>query len=102
MASLIAEHDAAEGNFARARIAEERKDFSRAEELLKRAIELAPHQVGRMLDLAKLLAKQGRLDESDAVFAKAQTISPDEPKLLFAQASTYIRCNRRKKKQKSC
>jgi tetratricopeptide (TPR) repeat protein len=96
MASLMAEHDAAEGNFARARIAEERKDYSRAEALLKRAVELAPHQVGRMLDLARLLAKQGRFEESDAVFVQAQQVSPDAPKLLFAEASTYIRSNRRK------
>jgi tetratricopeptide (TPR) repeat protein len=96
MAALIAGHDAAEGNFARARIAEERKDYSRAEALLKRAIELAPHQVGRMLDLAKLLAKQGRFEESDAVFAQARQVAPDAPKLLFAEAATYIKCNRRK------
>jgi tetratricopeptide (TPR) repeat protein len=95
MASLIAEHDAAEGNFARARIAEERKDFSNAEALLRRAIALRPHQVGRILDLAKLLAKEGRIAESDAVFAQAQTVDPGAPKLLYARAETYIKCNRR-------
>ena len=96
MAKIIAEYDAAEGNFARARIAEERKDYSNAEALLRRAIMLAPHQVGRMLDLAKLLAKQGRFEESDSVFVEAHRMEPDAPKILFAEASTYIKCNRRK------
>lgn len=100
MAAIIAAHDAAEGNFARARIAEERKDYRSAEALLRRAVELAPHQVGRILDLAKLLAKQGRYEESDSVFAQAHRIDPNAPKLLYAEAATFIKYNHRKDEAK--
>jgi len=95
LAEKIQQHDAAEGAFAKARIAEERKDFNQAETLLRKAAELAPQQAGRLIDLAKLLSKQGRFDESDATFVKAHQVAPDAPKILFAQASTYIKANRK-------
>ena len=94
MADKIAKHDAAEGAYAKARIAEERKDWGQAETLLRRAAELAPQQPGRLIDLAKLLSKQGRFDESDATFAKAHQVAPSAPKVYFAQAAAYIRAKR--------
>src|SRR5262249_6346851 len=51
--------DRAEGLWAQARIAERRKDYNAAEAHLRRAMEAAPMQVGRILDLAKFLSKQG-------------------------------------------
>ncbi|MDQ6677975.1 MAG: tetratricopeptide repeat protein [Acidobacteriota bacterium] len=95
LAERIGQRDPAEGAFAKARIAEERKDFGAAETLLRRAAELSPRQPGRLIDLAKLLAKQGRYDESDATFAKAHKVAPGTPKILFAEAATYIRANRK-------
>jgi tetratricopeptide (TPR) repeat protein len=94
MAAQIAALDAAEGNWARARIAEKRKEFSSAEQHLRRAAEIAPQQVGRVLDLAKFLAKQGRYQESDKAFETAKKIAPQSPKVLFAQADTYIKNGR--------
>src|SRR5437667_3042281 len=45
--------DPAEGFWAQARIAERRRDFTAAEDRLRRAVEAAPKQVGRVIDLAK-------------------------------------------------
>src|SRR5262249_44275912 len=63
--------DAAEGQFARAQMAEKQKDYVHAEMYFRKAIEIAPRQVGRVLDLAKFLAKVGRQSEADAAFQQA-------------------------------
>jgi Flp pilus assembly protein TadD len=93
-AAQIARINPAEGHWAQARLAEQRKEFSSAEEQLRRAIELTPHQVGRLVDLARLLAKQGRMEEAEQSFARAEAIAPDSPKLLFAKADVYIKAGR--------
>src|SRR5579864_4437794 len=84
LAERIAAHDAAEGNFAQARIAEKREEFSRAENHLRRAMELAPRQVGRVIDLARFLAKHGKFDECEKTFQVAEKIAPDAPRVMFA------------------
>ncbi len=94
LADHIAKYDPIEGHYAQARLAEKRKEFHRAEEHLRRAMELAPREIGRIVDLAKFLATQGRYDESDAMFASAERINPNSPKLLFARASAYINSRR--------
>jgi len=94
LADIVARRDPAEAAYDRARIAEARKQYGPAEQYLKRAAELAPHQVGRLLDLAKFFAKQGRYEESDRIFVQAEQVAPDAPKVLFAKASTYIKSNR--------
>ncbi|MEX2261963.1 MAG: tetratricopeptide repeat protein [Bryobacteraceae bacterium] len=94
MATRIAALDPAEGHYVQARMAEKRKEFGKAEQHLRRAAELAPRQVGRVVDLARFLASQGRFDESEQAFRKAEKIEPDNPKLLFERASTYIRAGR--------
>jgi Flp pilus assembly protein TadD len=86
--------NAAEGNYARARIEEKRKNYNRAEEHLRRAMELAPRQVGRVIDLAKFLAKQGRFEESERTFVAAEKLAPDAPKVLYERAATYIETGR--------
>jgi len=47
-----------------------------------------------VLDLAKFLAKQGRWEESEAAFRQARQLAPDSPKVLFEEASAYIRAGR--------
>jgi tetratricopeptide (TPR) repeat protein len=90
IAKRIAQQNEAEGHFAQAQLADKRKQFDTAEEQLRRAMELAPKQVGRVLDLAKYLAKRGRFEESEAAFDKAEALAPGSPKVYFARAHTYV------------
>ena len=83
-----------EGYWARAKIAEKRKEYPGAEQALRRAVELAPKQVGRLIDLAKFLASQGRTQESDQTFQAADKLEPNSPKLMFAKADSYIHNHR--------
>lgn len=94
LVSQIGRIDPVEIHFALARIAERKKEYKQAETQLRRAAELAPHQAGRVVDLAKFLAKQGRIEESDAAFQQAEKVAPNSPKVQFARASTYIQTNR--------
>lgn len=94
LAEKIRALDPVEYHFTQARLAEKQKEFHNAEAQLRRAVDLAPRQVGRVIDLAKFLAKQGRYQESDATFQRAQKIEPQNPKLLFEQAATYIETKR--------
>src|SRR5260370_28900092 len=94
MADRIAAMNEIEGSWARAKIAEKRKEFSGAEQQFRRAVELAPAQAGRLLDLAKFLAKQGRFQESDQAFQAAEKVEPNSPKVIFAKADTYIQSGR--------
>lgn len=94
LASQIARRDPAEGNYAKARLAEQRKEYGTAEEHLRQAMAMAPQQVGRVLDLAKFLSKQGRYEEAESTFAHAQEVAPDAPKVMFARADTYIKSKR--------
>lgn len=94
LAKRIAALDPAEGHFAIARMAEDRKEFSAAEQQLRRAVEAAPAQVGRVLDLAKFLAKQGRVKESEAEFQRAEKLAPNSPKVMFERAATYVQTRR--------
>jgi tetratricopeptide (TPR) repeat protein len=86
--------DPAERFYARAKLAEKRRAYGDAEQQLRRAAEAAPMQVGRLIDLARFLAKQGRIQESDATFLNAYKVAPHSPKLMFHQAQTYIETRR--------
>ena len=90
----IKEHDSAEFHFAQAQLAEKRKEFATAEQQLRRALDLAPRQVGRVIDLAKFLLRRGRIPESDALLKQAATIAPNDPKVLFEQAHALIASKR--------
>jgi len=46
--------------------------------------------VGRVLDLARYLAKRGRIPESDAVLEQAGRLSPNDPRVAFARAKIYV------------
>ena len=87
---LIEACDPSERQFANARMQEHRKQFNEAEASLRRAIELAPRQPGRYLDLAKFFARRGRYEESEQAFQSAQKIAPSAPRILFVRAEVYI------------
>ncbi len=94
LTARIAKLDPVEYHWAQAQLAEKQKKFGAAEEQLRRAAELAPRQVGRVLDLAKFLARRGKYRESDAAFERAESLAPGSPKVMFERASTYIRTKR--------
>lgn len=94
MAKRIAALDAAAGHHAQARLAEKRKEFAGAEASLRRAVDAAPKQIGRVLDLARFLARHNRLPESDEMFSQAQKLAPTDPRVMFARAETSIRARR--------
>ncbi len=94
IADRMAVIDEAEGHWAQARLAERRKEFDTAEHHLQAAARMAPEQVGRLIDLAKFLSNQGRYQESDQSFRRAEKIAPNNPQLLYARADTYIRQGR--------
>ena len=94
LAERIGELDRAEYHWAQAQLARKRKQFTSAETHLRKAMDLAPNQVGRVIDLAAFLAGRGRAQESDAVFRKARELAPEAPKVLFARAGAYIEADR--------
>jgi tetratricopeptide (TPR) repeat protein len=90
----IAALDPAEGSYARAQLLDRRNRYDEAEQHLRRAVELAPRQAGRVIDLAMYLSKRGRVEESEAAFTKASQLEPDNPYVLFKRAETYVRDGR--------
>jgi len=61
---------------------------------LRKAVEMAPRRVNRLVDLAKFLAGRGRLRESDALFDQAAGIDPNDKRLLYGRAEAYIKGKR--------
>lgn len=94
LVKTIASTDPAEGHYAQAIVDSRRKEFDAAEQQFRRAVELAPHQVGRVMDLAKFLARRGRVEESEALFERAAALAPNSPRLMFERASTYVEVRR--------
>jgi len=90
----IASERPPEYEFEEARIAEARKDFVAAEGHLRRAMELAPGEAGRTVDVARFLAKRGRFEESDGLFERARKMAPDKPSIGFAEARADIENHR--------
>jgi cytochrome c-type biogenesis protein CcmH/NrfG len=90
----IAVADPSQGLFAQARIDEASHQYDSAEARLRRAIELAPRELGRVLDLARYLSRAGRYSESEISFTQAETLAPGSPRILFARAETYIATKR--------
>ena len=89
-ATHIAALNTAEGHYARAQLAEKRKDFTGAEEELNRAVELGPQAVGRLVDLAVFLAKRGKRAPSDAAFERAAALDASHPRYLFERAQVLV------------
>ena len=93
--------DPIEYHYAMAQIADKSKDYSGAEAHFRKAFELAPRQVGRIIDLAKYLSTHGKEQESDALFAQAEKIAPNAPRVMFERANYYIRTKRNLPEAKS-
>jgi tetratricopeptide (TPR) repeat protein len=100
VAQRIAAHNEAEGHFAQAQLADKRRQFDTAADQLRKAMELAPRQAGRALDLARYLAKHGRIQESEAAFDHAERLAPNNPVVSFARARVYIEQKRNLDKAK--
>lgn len=94
LAARIERVDAAQGHYDRAEIARKRKEFGQSEQELRRAVQLAPREVGHLMALAGFLAHQGRIQESDAVLAQAAKTAPGNPRLLYGQAQIYVETHR--------
>jgi tetratricopeptide (TPR) repeat protein len=94
VAARIGRLSEAEYHYDRARIAEKHKKFQVVEEELTKAMQLAPGDIGRMIDLARFLSERGRYEESDKLFSMAGQLEPDAPKLMFARAAAYIQGGR--------
>ncbi len=94
IAERTAQFDPSQAYFEKAKLAQKHKEFGSAEEHLRQAINIAPHQVGHLLALARFLANEGRTKESDAVFLEAQTKHPNAPQVLFAWASVLVKQKR--------
>jgi tetratricopeptide (TPR) repeat protein len=73
-----------------ARLAEKNKQFDEAEAHWRKAVQAAPDQLGRHIDLARFLARQGKATESDAAFQEAAKIAPNSAALKFNRARAYI------------
>ena len=91
LAKRIQTLDPVEYHYAMAQIADKRKDYNAAESHFRRAFEMAPRQVGRIVDLARYLSNHGKAHESDALFAQAEKIAPNEPRVIFEKASHLVR-----------
>lgn len=84
----------AEYEFQQAEIAGKKNDFKAVEAHFRRAMELAPDEPGRIVDLARFLAKRGRFEESDQFFSQARRLAPHKPGVAFAEAKAYVDHNR--------
>jgi tetratricopeptide (TPR) repeat protein len=94
LARKVSAADPAEGQHLLALLSERSKQYDDAEQHLRRAIQLAPTDAPRVMELARFLAKRGRAKESDTLFEQAQRIAPENHAILFFRAATYIEGNR--------
>jgi tetratricopeptide (TPR) repeat protein len=94
LAKRIQVIDPVEFHYAMAQVSDKRKDYRTAESHFRRAFELAPRQVGRIIDLAKYLSVHGKEHESDGLFLQAEKIAPDEPRVMFERAQYLIRAKK--------
>jgi tetratricopeptide (TPR) repeat protein len=85
----------AEGYLAQAKLAEKRNEYSRAEAHLRKAVEIAPQQIGKLIELARFLVRQGRVQEADQSLARAERIAPGNFTLMLAKAELFIKTGRK-------
>lgn len=98
IAKRIEHERPAEFHHEMSQLADHRKQYDEAVTHLRQAIELAPEELGRVLDLARYLAKIGRMNEAEAVFSRAETRWPGDRHLAFAEAKVYVDSHREPEK----
>jgi len=86
--------DPAQAYFQRSKVAQKKKEYHDAERELRQSIAAAPRSVGHLIELAKLLASQGHVSESDSVLSQARQTAPNSPRLWLATAGIYIQQKR--------
>jgi Flp pilus assembly protein TadD len=94
IAKSIASERPPESEFELAQLADRRKDYAGAESHLRRAMELAPVEAGRIVDLARYVARRGRFADSDLLFAQARKLAPGKPTVAFAEARVDVENHR--------
>jgi tetratricopeptide (TPR) repeat protein len=94
LAARLEPLDPPEHQLALAKVAEKRKQYEKAEGHLRRAVDLSSGDVGRVVELARFLARRGRVEESEALFDRAARSGPESPWLLFGRASVYVESKR--------
>jgi cytochrome c-type biogenesis protein CcmH/NrfG len=94
VAEKVSAIDPGEAYYDRFKLDQKRKEFGKAEQHLRQAVAAAPHSIGHIIALARYLANQGRISESDALFASAQQVAPNNPKVWFAQADVLVKQKR--------
>jgi tetratricopeptide (TPR) repeat protein len=67
-----------------ARLAQKKKDIAGAEKHWRKAAELSPGDVGAQVELAKFLARNGKIPESDQLFEKA--LASGKPSVKYERA----------------
>ncbi|MBI4892807.1 MAG: tetratricopeptide repeat protein [Acidobacteria bacterium] len=90
LAERVKTSDPAQYHSSLAQIAERRKQYDLAEGQLHKAIDLAPKQVGRFVDLAKFLARLGRISDAEKTFQQAARIAPGSKELMYAHAEVLV------------
>jgi len=90
----IGQIDPAQAHYARARLAEQKKDYTTAEAQFRRALHMAPNEISRILELAKFVTKRGNIEEGDRLYEQAYKLAPSAPRLLYARAELWIQSNR--------
>jgi tetratricopeptide (TPR) repeat protein len=86
--------DPAQAYFERSKLAQKKKEYQDAERELRQSIAAAPRSIGHLIELAKLLATQGHVSESDSVLSQARQMAPNSPRLWLATAGIYIQQKR--------
>jgi tetratricopeptide (TPR) repeat protein len=94
VADQITATDPAQGLYDKSKLDQKAKEYSKAEQHLRQAVAIAPQSIGHVIELAKLLAREGRTRESDAVFAEAERQAPNSPRIMFAHADVLIKQKR--------
>lgn len=95
LAERIARLSPARGKRAEAEIHRAREEWDQAEAALREAVRLEPDEIGHRLSLASLLARRGRFEESDRLFAAALEEAPDSPRVWYARAKALVRAERK-------
>jgi tetratricopeptide (TPR) repeat protein len=94
LARKVEAFDQPEGHYLLALVEDKRKHYDAAEQHFRQALELAPKEMYRVLQLARYLAKRGRMEESDTLFAQAAQMEPENPRVIYSRAETYVESRR--------